>query len=110
MTEAMGAGGATPPSGATPGPTFDTGTDDGATPGSGRHDDLGDSGKRAIAEMRKELRTRDAVVAERDALLAQRDSRIAELENAGRSELERKDAENKALRDENVELSSQRCA
>lgn len=84
MSEATATGDATSPSGATP----DAGNDldgAGATLRTGG-DDLGDAGKRALAEVRKELRTRDAALAERDA-------RIAELENAGRSELERKTAD-----------------
>lgn len=84
MTETTTAtSGATPDPGATPGAAQDAAGDSGRT-------DLGDAGKRALAEVRRELKAKDTQLAERDA-------HIAELENAGRSELERTRADNERL-------------
>jgi predicted nuclease with TOPRIM domain len=62
--------------------------------------DLGDAGKRALADLRKELRE---AARERDD--ARR--RVAELEDAGRSELERKSTELERAQERTRELEAQ---
>jgi hypothetical protein len=78
MADTDSAAGATPDAGATPGAEQHVETTAGATPDG----ELGDAGKRAIAEVRRELR---AAQTERDELRAQ----AKEIEDRDKSELDK---------------------
>jgi hypothetical protein len=94
MTEATTAtSGATPGEGATPGAESDP--QDPSTVSSG--DGLDDGGKKALSELRRELRKQAQSHEDKDR-------RIAELEDAQRSDSERRDVELGRLRDENSTL------
>jgi len=93
--------GATPDPGATPG-AGTTPDSSSATRDDGQGD-LGDSGRKALADVRRELR---AITADRDE--ARR--RITELEDAGRSELERKTGELERANARNVELEAENAS
>lgn len=77
--------GAMPDAGATPAGEETPGTDNGATP------DLGDAGKKAIDELRREVKT---IRQERDELARV----VKERDDAGKTELERLTAERDELR------------
>lgn len=82
---------ATSDAGATPAGSEDTGTENGATP------ELGESGRKALDDERKRSR-------ELERRAKEAEGRLAEIENAGKSELERITAERDSLKERVAEL------
>jgi hypothetical protein len=89
--------GATPSDGATP-PADPSSQSTGATPST--DDDLGDAGKRALAELRRQLKDRDSAIADRDA-------RLKALEDRDKTELERVTGDLATVTAERDELRAQ---